>query len=205
MLLNTADLRANVARLTAGSGAGSLSGNLGNAELLRRLRETQALLIKFSEENSRLARDNDKLQAGRKVLSNEHANVLDEIDLLRGKLSQLEQSVLTAAAAGSSSGAVVKPAAASDLADSTEQAGLARTTDEPSFMQAKLTADLPKQLQHSAGLLDIQALLSSFGLGEEAVSSLTAVGEGPMGVQPLEGDSEFQIQHIFGTGGRCVI
>lgn len=40
---------------------------IGNQELLRRLRETQALLIKFSEENGRLARDNDKLQVSATV------------------------------------------------------------------------------------------------------------------------------------------
>ncbi len=60
--------------------------------------------MRFSEENSRLARDNDRLRAGGNVLSAEHATVLDEIDLLRSKLSQLESSVLSAAN-GSSSGA----------------------------------------------------------------------------------------------------
>jgi hypothetical protein len=46
---------------------------------VRRLRDTQALLIKFSEENSRLSQDNQVLQAGRKALGVEHASVLDEI------------------------------------------------------------------------------------------------------------------------------
>ena len=46
---------------------------------MRRLRDTQALLIKFSEENSRLSQDNQVLQAGRKALGVEHASVLDEI------------------------------------------------------------------------------------------------------------------------------
>lgn len=46
---------------------------------MRRLRDTQALLIKFSEENGRLSADNQMLQAGRKVLGVEHASVLDEI------------------------------------------------------------------------------------------------------------------------------
>ena len=61
-----------------GTGAGgaalptSSSGSpLSSNELLRRLRETQALLIKFSEENSRLARDNEQLQA-RNALLHKH-------------------------------------------------------------------------------------------------------------------------------------
>ncbi len=78
-----ADLRANAARhAAAAAGSGSPSGAGGTRtqpELVRRLRDTQALLIKFSEENSRLSQDNQLLQAGRKALGVEHASVLDEI------------------------------------------------------------------------------------------------------------------------------
>lgn len=56
-----AELRSSAGRLPVSSNSGNL---IGNQELVRRLRETQALLIKFSEENNRLARDNEKLQAG---------------------------------------------------------------------------------------------------------------------------------------------
>jgi hypothetical protein len=53
-------LRSNAARHAAGD---SSSGSpINNSELLRRLHETQALLVKFSEENGRLAKDNEKLQ-----------------------------------------------------------------------------------------------------------------------------------------------
>jgi hypothetical protein len=55
-----ADLRSNAARHAAGISSGG--SPINNSELLRRLRETQALLVKFSEENGRLARDNEKLQ-----------------------------------------------------------------------------------------------------------------------------------------------
>lgn len=64
---------------------------------MRRLRETQALLIKFSEENSRLSSDNQMLQAGRKVLGVEHASVLDEIG--GAQLEGSGQSRMPAAAA----------------------------------------------------------------------------------------------------------
>jgi hypothetical protein len=78
-----ADLRANAVRhAAAASGSspgGGGGGTLTSQELLRRLRDTQALLIKFSEENGRLAADNQMLQAGRKALGVEHASVLDEI------------------------------------------------------------------------------------------------------------------------------
>lgn len=74
------DLRANAVRHAAAAASGSSPGNtLTSQELLRRLRDTQALLIKFSEENSRLSADNQILQAGRKALGVEHASVLDEI------------------------------------------------------------------------------------------------------------------------------
>lgn len=60
IVCQSAELRANIARQALNSTSGS---SIGSQELLRRLRETQALLIKFSEENGRLARDNEKLQA----------------------------------------------------------------------------------------------------------------------------------------------
>lgn len=77
-----ADLRANATRHAAAAASGgspSGGGTLTQQELVRRLRDTQALLIKFSEENSRLSQDNHLLQAGRKALGVEHASVLDEI------------------------------------------------------------------------------------------------------------------------------
>ncbi|KAI8467963.1 MAG: hypothetical protein J3K34DRAFT_460139 [Monoraphidium minutum] len=110
----TAELRA----LRAGGAAppspsAAAAAAAAGGELLRRLKETQALLVKFSEENGRLARDNDRLRAGRNALSTEHATVLDEIDLLRSKLSQLEQSVLTAA--GGDAGATGGPSTAATV------------------------------------------------------------------------------------------
>lgn len=56
------ELRANAARQAANGSSSSNGSPLSNNELLRRLRETQALLVKFSEENGRLAKDNEKLQ-----------------------------------------------------------------------------------------------------------------------------------------------
>jgi hypothetical protein len=61
-----ADLRSNAARYAAG--VSSSGSPINNSELLRRLRETQALLVKFSEENGRLAKDNEKLQVCHIVL-----------------------------------------------------------------------------------------------------------------------------------------
>lgn len=158
---------AAAARLAGGPASTSTSANgslLGNAELRLRLRETQALLIKFSEENSRLAHDNEALQAGRKLLSSEHANVLDEIDLLRGKLSQLEHSVLAAAAAGvaaSGGGAAGQPVGAAAAGG----AGAGATAAQGAA---------------AGGTLDVRLLLSSLGLTPEAVTSLTSIGEGPL-------------------------
>ncbi|KXZ48343.1 hypothetical protein GPECTOR_28g750 [Gonium pectorale] len=63
--------------------------------MMRRLMETQSLLARFSEENGRLAKENDRLRAGRQLLSQEHGEVLDEIESLRGKLTSLESAVLS--------------------------------------------------------------------------------------------------------------
>jgi hypothetical protein len=73
-------------------------------QLQRRLDEAQALVAQFSETNARLARENDRLRAGRSALGAEHAAVLDEIDVLRGKLGQLEASVLSKAGAAAAAG-----------------------------------------------------------------------------------------------------
>lgn len=85
--------------------AGLGSSSAGGTDMIKRLKETQTLLARFSEENNRLAKENDKLRAGRNILSSEHATVLDEIDMLRGKLTQLESAVLTGAAPASLSAA----------------------------------------------------------------------------------------------------
>lgn len=103
------------------------------------------------------------LQAGRNVLSAEHATVLDEIDLLRGKLSQLERNVLTAAAMA--------------------------TTTNGSQPQAQQQQQAPGSAaaQGAAGgvagggMINIQELLASLGLGGDVAADLPAVGVGPQG------------------------
>eukprot|EP00879_Flechtneria_rotunda_P018559 GHRR01019473.1.p1 GENE.GHRR01019473.1~~GHRR01019473.1.p1 ORF type:complete len:720 (+),score=272.03 GHRR01019473.1:2217-4376(+) len=170
--LNELDLRANAARQLV---SGINNGN----ELVRRLHETQQLLINFSEENSRLARENEKLQAGRNVLSAEHATVLDEIDLLKGKLTQLERSVLTAATGSSEGSAGVPP-------DIPATAVPASAVGQASNSRALAAAGVG-----SAGPgIDIKALLASLGLGEEAVASLSAVGVGPRLMPEGEGHEQ---------------
>ncbi|KAG2487271.1 hypothetical protein HYH03_014112 [Edaphochlamys debaryana] len=68
---------------------------LEDIDLTRRLQDTQALLSRFSEENGRLARENDRLRANRQMLSQDHGEVLEEIEQLRSKLIQLEAGVLS--------------------------------------------------------------------------------------------------------------
>lgn len=85
------------------------------------------------------------------MLSAEHASVLDEIDLLRGKLSQLERNVLSAAALTTGSGNAL-PA---DLGGGVSDAA-------------------------AAAVMNVHSLLASLtGLGEEVVADLPAVGSGP--------------------------
>ncbi|GIL79398.1 hypothetical protein Vretifemale_8687 [Volvox reticuliferus] len=81
-----------------GAALGRRSSHTGfgaDDDLMRRLMDTQNLLARFSEENGRLAKENDRLRAGRQLLSQEHGEVLDEIETLRGKLIQLETAVLS--------------------------------------------------------------------------------------------------------------
>lgn len=184
-----ADLRANAARHAAAAAAGGSSpggGTLTNQELLRRLRDTQALLIKFSEENSRLSTDNQMLQAGRNALGAEHANVLDEIDLLRGKLSQLESNVLAAAAASSSASGSATPGAGGSIATAAGS-GPAAAGRKQSAAAAGGSA---------GGVLDLRSLLQSLGLGEEVVGGLTEMGVGPLGAEPEPEQQQQQDQQL---------
>jgi len=183
-MLPAADLRANAARHAAAAASGSspTGGTLTSSELLRRLRDTQALLIKFSEENGRLSADNQQLQANRKALGAEHANVLDEIDLLRGKLSQLESNVLAAAAAASTAGGSAGPAGAAVAGPGPQQA-------------ATGTAAAATGGRGGGGVLDLRSLLQSLGLGEEVVGGLLEVGVGPSAPVGAEVDAEQQQQH----------
>jgi hypothetical protein len=155
------------------SAGGSSSGSGMSQEALRRLRETQALLIRFSEENQRLARENDKLRGSKNVLGQEHANVLDEIDMLRGKLLQLEQSVRTAAVGGSGGGGSGGPAAEPGaLAGAAAAAAVAAAG-------AKGGGSSSQSLVTDTGRIDVKALLASLGLGEAATADLPGVGVGP--------------------------
>jgi hypothetical protein len=191
----TADMRAVATRngsrqdalspVPSPSAGGSSSGG-GTAgmsqEALRRLRETQALLIRFSEENQRLARENDKLRGSKNVLGQEHANVLDEIDMLRGKLLQLEQSVRTAAVGGSHGGAAGAEGGA--LAGAAAAAAVAAAG-------AKGGGSSSQSLVTDTGRIDVKALLASLGLGEAATADLPGVGVGaPSGAWYTEGAEE---------------
>jgi hypothetical protein len=102
------------------------------------------------------------LQAGRNVLSAEHATVLDEIDLLRGKLSQLERNVLSAAAMATTSSGGQQP----------QQL-------QPGAAAAAAPAQAAAGAGAGGGMINIQALLASLGLGGDVAADLSAVGVGP--------------------------
>ena len=59
------------------------------------------LLAQFSEANSKLANENDKLRAGRQALADDHAEVLNEIEMLRGRLNVIEDVATPTSAASS--------------------------------------------------------------------------------------------------------
>lgn len=88
--------------------------------------------------------------------------MLDEIDLLRGKLSQLERNVLSAAAMATTTSSGQQP----------QQPGTALS---PAPAQAAAGAGA------GGGMIDIQALLASLGLGGDVAAGLSAVGVGPQG------------------------
>eukprot|EP00877_Chromochloris_zofingiensis_P013436 jgi/Chrzof1/8346/Cz03g07020.t1 len=127
------------------------------SELLRRLKDTQGLLVRFSEENSRLARENDKLRGSKNVLNAEHATVLEEIDLLRGKLSQIEQSVLGPVASGE------------------------YASDNHAGHSANHSPDSKAPGGGGNGGIDVKALLANLGLGDIAVANAGVMGVGPLG------------------------
>ena len=101
------------------------------------------------------------------MLGAEHANVLDEIDLLRGKLSQLEQSVLTAAAV-------------STTAPGGGPTGNSSSSGGGGAVAAGMGGNGASGGGGAGGLAaDVAALLASLGLGEEATGMLAGVGVGP--------------------------
>ena len=53
------------------------------------------LLAQFSQANTKLASENDKLKAGRQALTDDHAEVLNEIEDLRGRLNYIEDATTT--------------------------------------------------------------------------------------------------------------
>lgn len=143
------------------------------------------------------------LQAGRNVLSAEHATVLDEIDLLRGKLSQLERNVLTAAAMATTPG-------------SEGEAGKQQMQQQ---QQMRLSGNSLAATAAGQGI-DLGSLLASLaglGLGEDAVANLSAVGAGPQ--ERFLGDPGRQIEQQqdwemsqpgimegdLAAGNRCVL
>ena len=152
----------------------------GGSELLRRLKETQTLLVKFSEENGRLARENDRLRAGRNALGTEHAAVLDEIDLLRSKLGQLEQSVLTAAGAEGGGGGAGGGAGSSG-------GGGGNGPLSPGGGGGGGGGGRGS----TAATIGMKQLLASLGLGADAIAaSLPAMGVGgPLGAPVDDGES----------------
>jgi hypothetical protein len=91
--------------------------------------------------------------------------VLDEIDLLRGKLSQLERNVLTAAAMATPTSGSQQP--------QPQQPGSTTAAAAPAQAAAGAGAD--------GGMINIQALLASLGLGGDVAADLSAVGVGPLG------------------------
>lgn len=100
--------------------------------------------------------------------------MLDEIDLLRGKLSQLESNVLAAAAAASTAGGSAGPAGTAAAGPGSQQAATGG--------------------RGGGGVLDLRSLLQSLGLGEEVVGGLLEVGVGPSAPAGTEGEAEQQQQ-----------
>lgn len=145
-----ADLKGNTFKAAA-------TAAITGSELLRRLKDTQGLLVRFSEENSRLARENDKLRGSKNVLNAEHATVLEEIDLLRGKLSQIEQSVLGPVASGE------------------------YASDNHAGHSANHSPDSKAPGGGGNGGIDVKALLANLGLGDIAVANAGVMGVGPLG------------------------
>ena len=84
------------------------------------------LLAQFSQANSKLAVENDKLRVGRQALADDHAEVLNEIEYLRSRLNMLEDVTSTPGPSGQPGSAtptkrasgLIGAAASNDVAES---------------------------------------------------------------------------------------
>lgn len=74
---------------------GSVGGGPSSEELMRRLLDTQRMLVQFSRENDRLAGENGRLRSGKTAVANDYKGALDEVDWLRTKLEALEAALLS--------------------------------------------------------------------------------------------------------------
>ncbi|GAX83449.1 hypothetical protein CEUSTIGMA_g10874.t1 [Chlamydomonas eustigma] len=136
--------------------------SINESEMQKRLRETQSLLSRFSEENTRLAKENDKLVRNRAVMSVEHADVLDEIEQLRGQLVGFESAVVN----GQQSPSVIKMLLSNIKQPSSASGSASRSLlgDMPSSNSPPSMASLPFSSLH--GQQQQQSLLNSSAGGE---------------------------------------
>ncbi|GFR52859.1 hypothetical protein Agub_g15486 [Astrephomene gubernaculifera] len=172
-----------------GGGGGMTSRRLSLAgppddDLMRRLMETQALLSRFSEENGRLAKENDRLRAGRQLLSQEHGEVLDEIELLRSKLVALESAVLSGAQTPNAAKAALLSAVAGGLSRSDSPV----CSGSSSPMQPAAAQQQQQVQQMGGGGGGAAGVVGSSGLGGSSGAGGTGLGLGlGSSASPLRG------------------
>ena len=63
-------------------------------DLAARVRRTEELLQRYTNENARLSDENDSLRGGKQLLELEHRSVVNENEELAARLSSLEYSFL---------------------------------------------------------------------------------------------------------------
>ncbi|KAK9804731.1 hypothetical protein WJX72_002675 [[Myrmecia] bisecta] len=91
------------AATTSGGAASHPQQPLSSEELAQRLAEAQRMVARFSRENERLAVQNDQLRNKRTLVDNDYKGALDEVDWLRLRLENLENTLLAGASSGSPS------------------------------------------------------------------------------------------------------
>ncbi|PRW61495.1 kinesin motor catalytic domain [Chlorella sorokiniana] len=187
-------------RPATGSGSAAAAAPSGgptpsSEELMRRLLDTQRMLVQFSRENDRLAGENGRLRTGKTLVANDYADALNEVDWLKLKLETLEAALLSGSL---DSGLLAALEGGSSSMSRAEVLEAARAAVQSAVLQPgkALQQGLPEggsQQDPPGGLLSLEPLASQLA---SAALTATAAVEAAAGGQSVGGPQMSEVSVV---------